>query len=132
MTLIVGRRGPGSCGQRPSTSSKRLEAIVWEQSIGTFPVDFTEHGNEWAHHLGNAMGGGFRSISGTDSHGGPVEMGPPLDDSMTSILRGQPGLPRGDLAAAGPQERGQFTTIVIVRTLHTLHGARPTARTGES
>ncbi|KUO10292.1 hypothetical protein AQJ58_20220 [Streptomyces sp. DSM 15324] len=60
---------------------------MWEQGIGTFPVDFTEHGNEWAHHLGNAMGGGFRSISGTDSHGGPVEMGPPLDDSVTSILR---------------------------------------------
>ena len=63
---------------------------MWEQNIGTFPVDFTEHGNEWAHHLGNAMGGGFRRTSGTDSHGGPVEMGPPLDDSMTSILRVHP------------------------------------------
>ncbi|MET7981691.1 MULTISPECIES: hypothetical protein [unclassified Streptomyces] len=63
---------------------------MWEQDIGTFPVDFTEHGNEWAHHLGNAMGGGFSRGRGPDYDGGPVEMGPPLDGSMTSVLRVHP------------------------------------------
>ncbi|MGW6214998.1 hypothetical protein [Streptomyces sp. NPDC055109] len=63
---------------------------MWEQDIGTFPVDFTEQGNEWAYHLGNVMGGGFRSTSGTDSNSGPVEMGPPLASSMISFLRVYP------------------------------------------
>jgi hypothetical protein len=67
---------------------------VWEQDIGTFPVAFTEDGDEWAHHLEKAMGGGsgFRSVSGTDGAGGPVEMGPPLDGSVTSMLRVHPHL----------------------------------------
>ncbi|MFF3129913.1 hypothetical protein ACFVRD_49015 [Streptomyces sp. NPDC057908] len=64
---------------------------MWEQAIGTFPVAFTEDGDEWAYHLKNAMGGsGFQRISGTDGAGGPVAMGPPLDGSMTSILRVRP------------------------------------------
>ncbi|MGW3251445.1 hypothetical protein ACWDCX_12820 [Streptomyces fungicidicus] len=64
---------------------------MWEQDIGCFPVAFAEDGDEWAHHLGNVMGGsGFHRISGTDGVGGPVEMGPPLHGSVTSILRVHP------------------------------------------
>lgn len=54
---------------------------MWEQGIGTFPVAFTEDGDEWAYHLKNAMGGsGFQRISGTDGAGGRWRWGRPWMD----------------------------------------------------
>jgi hypothetical protein len=63
---------------------------VWQQSIGVFPVNFTEQGDEWCHHLTVALTGddhmSARGTNGAD----PVELGPPPAGPVHSKLLVRP------------------------------------------
>jgi hypothetical protein len=59
---------------------------MWEQPIGTFPVDFEKQGDEWMHHLAVELTGSHH-IGGTGTDGtSPVEIGPPAMGPVTSKL----------------------------------------------
>jgi hypothetical protein len=59
---------------------------VWEQPIGTYPVDFVKQGDEWTYHLAVELTGNKHiNARGTDGSS-PVEIGPPMSGSVTSKL----------------------------------------------
>lgn len=63
---------------------------MWHQALGVFPVHFTDHGDEWCHHLTIALTGdshiAARGTDGTD----PVELGPPSAGPVRSKLLVRP------------------------------------------
>jgi hypothetical protein len=59
---------------------------VWEQPIGTYPVDLVKQGDEWTYHLAVELTGNKHiSARGTDGRS-PVEIGPPMSGPVTSKL----------------------------------------------
>jgi hypothetical protein len=63
---------------------------VWEQPIGTFPVDFKRQGDQWMHHLAVELTGS-KHIGATGTDGvSPVEIGPPMSGPVTSKLQVSP------------------------------------------
>lgn len=58
---------------------------MWRHELGVFAVDFSQQGDEFAHHVRTELGQPFMSGSGTDSIR-PVVLGPLLDPSIASTL----------------------------------------------
>src|SRR5579872_3002225 len=93
---IVRRRNPGHaapqrwiCSRADLSDCQTGGDTVWRHELGTFAVDFSRQGGEFAHHVCAQFGQTFMSGHGTDGTC-PVVLGPPLDPSITSALEVYP------------------------------------------